>query len=312
MIKVVNGDLQTNIFTKPTDKHLYLHSRSDHPSTTKKAIPYGLGVRARRICSNEQAYQEERQAIKKRLVKRGYRESDIEKSLKAVDTKDRKTLLQYRTNKKVNDRVPLVLTYHRNLPNIQHIVHNRLSVLHRSERMRNLFKEAPITAYRRDSNLMDIIVHNKHTKIFRSKIKKCAKCAICPYITDQDTHTFQGISYTFNKINCKSMNIVYGIKCLKCDELLYVGETGNKIYERFQNHLSSIRNNNSNPIAEHFNSDKHNIKDIEIVGLEKIKKNDIHLRKIRESFWIKKMGTLHPKGLNQNSGVGDGIRSSSS
>ena len=49
---------------------------------------------------------------------------------------------------------------------------------------------------------------------------------------------------------------------------------------------------------------------MEIVGLEKNKVNDIHLRKIRESFWIKKLKTQHPDGLNQNGGIGDGIRGS--
>ena len=44
---------------------------------------------------------------------------------------------------------------------------------------------------------------------------------------------------------------------------------------------------------------------MEIVGLEKNKVNDIHLRKIRESFWIKKLKTQHPDGLNQKSKIAD-------
>ena len=46
------------------------------------------------------------------------------------------------------------------------------------------------------------------------------------------------------------------------------------------------------------------------VKTKKKKYNDIFLRKIRESFWIDKLNTIHPHGLNQNNGIGDGIKSS--
>jgi len=54
------GSLHTDLYTKPTDKHLYLHMESSHPEATKKAIPYGLGVRVKRICSEESNYRKHR------------------------------------------------------------------------------------------------------------------------------------------------------------------------------------------------------------------------------------------------------------
>ena len=33
-----NGFLKTKLYEKPTDKHMYLHKRSDHPKTVKKSI----------------------------------------------------------------------------------------------------------------------------------------------------------------------------------------------------------------------------------------------------------------------------------
>ena len=109
-------------------------------------------------------------------------------------------------------------------------------------------------------------------------------------------------------INCKTSNVVYGIKCVKCDKIVYIGETANSIYTRFQNHLSSIKRQTDDPVASHFNSKGHDKDCLKIIGVEKIKGKDIHFRKIRESFWIKKMGTLIPNGLNQNLGIGDGDR----
>ena len=48
------GTLSTSLFEKSTDKHMYLHQLSDHPKTVKKSIPFGLGVRVKRICDQKQ------------------------------------------------------------------------------------------------------------------------------------------------------------------------------------------------------------------------------------------------------------------
>ena len=63
----------------------------------------------------------------------------------------------------------------------------------------------------------------------------------------------------------------------------------------------------NNLLGDHYMEKGHNIENLEIVCLEKIRGNDIHLRKIRESFWIHKLKTILPHGLNKNSGIGDGI-----
>ena len=54
------ASLHTDLYTKPTDKHLYLHMESSHPEATKKALPYGLGVRVKRICLEEGNYRKHR------------------------------------------------------------------------------------------------------------------------------------------------------------------------------------------------------------------------------------------------------------
>ena len=45
----------------------------------KKAIPYGLGVRVKRICSEEGNYRKHREAVKDHLVNRGYERAFVEK-----------------------------------------------------------------------------------------------------------------------------------------------------------------------------------------------------------------------------------------
>jgi hypothetical protein len=45
-------------------------------------------------------------------------------------------LLQYRTNKSKTDRVPLVLTYSKSLPHVREIIKKKMTVLHKSEKMK--------------------------------------------------------------------------------------------------------------------------------------------------------------------------------
>ena len=89
------GRIETTIYTKATDRHMYLHSRSDHPKTTKNAIPYGLAIRAKRICSTPEEYNNNRQRISDNLFKRGYQKRKTNNIMKKVDNLDRNNLLRY-------------------------------------------------------------------------------------------------------------------------------------------------------------------------------------------------------------------------
>ena len=70
---IKDGYIKTNFYCKPMDTHQYLHRTSDHPQTVKKSIPYGVGIRMKRICSNENDYQNHAEKLTGYLTRRGYR-----------------------------------------------------------------------------------------------------------------------------------------------------------------------------------------------------------------------------------------------
>ena len=52
-IKITGTRLTTTLYTKPTDRKAYLHSRSYHPKSTKKSIAFSQATRLRRICTDK-------------------------------------------------------------------------------------------------------------------------------------------------------------------------------------------------------------------------------------------------------------------
>ena len=92
----------------------------------------------------------------------------------------------------------------------------------------------------------------------------------CKYITSQTN--IQGPNSTYNifdQFSCQSVNVVYSIMSRRCI-VLYIGETGRRLDERFSEHLRSVRNNPTGfPFAEHFNIASHSLEDIAVCVLKR-------------------------------------------
>ena len=103
---------------------------------------------------------------------------------------------------------------------------------------------------------------------------------------------------------CKTWNAVYGIRCDKCDKFVYVGETERSIGERLKEHLADVIHGKNKSVPNHFTQNGHGIKDIKIAILERCLENSRYYRKTKEIFWIEKLNTGIPLGLNKKSQLG--------
>ena len=81
-----NGSIETDLYPKPTDKHQYLLHSSRHPHHTKRAIPFSLFLRLRRICSSNETFTLRTNELKKYLNKRGYNLSFLNREFQRVRT----------------------------------------------------------------------------------------------------------------------------------------------------------------------------------------------------------------------------------
>ena len=91
--------LNTRVYHKPTDNKQYLLYTSCHPKQHKDAIPYGLLVRAKRICTKNDEFILEAQSIIRTLRTRKYPESTLISAVKRILSVSRKTLLNPRRKK---------------------------------------------------------------------------------------------------------------------------------------------------------------------------------------------------------------------
>jgi len=81
-----DGSISTDLYTKPTDKDQHLLYSSCHPLPTKKAIPFSLALRLRRICSTDATCNTRAAQLTTYLLQRGYNRTIDNPSSKSKPT----------------------------------------------------------------------------------------------------------------------------------------------------------------------------------------------------------------------------------
>ena len=86
--------------------------------------------------------------------------------------------------------------------------------------------------------------------------------------------------------------LIYAVRCLKCAQCVYVGETGRTFESRTNDHERAVRLAYGTPVGRHFNDGEHSRLDfrIQIVWLVQ-HKSEVD-RKTIESKFIARLGTL--------------------
>ena len=131
------------------------------------------------------------------------------------------------------------------------------------------------------------------------------KCRVCGSILVGDTFrsTVQQRVFRINHhFDCNSQGVIYLITCGKCSKQ-YVGSTITTFCLRFNNHKSSInwfskgqRGLSGQHLYEHFFEEGHS--GLNDFRAQIIDVTDVNKPTERESFWIEKLNTYVPLGLN--------------
>ena len=306
-----NGRLTTDLYTKSVDTHTYLHAKSFHPPSTMAALPKAQFIRIRRICSTIADYQRHATEFVNFFTNRGFKRDKVRKLATEIENMDRDSFLQpQKTKRAVSDdspRVVLSVKWHPRLqflPKLMHTLYDRFTVDHPS--LTKPFPEPPIVAFRKNRTIKDTLVRaraSSNTTITHSNIAEGSsagfKLSTSPTLTNIKT----GITVNTQNTQCSihSANVIYAAECAKC-HMVYVGQTKQKLYQRFTGHRSdtSLRPDRCE-LAEHYADPTITCNfesDLRIHILQKNVSGPRSTREAEEDKWIMKLGTLAPNGLN--------------
>ena len=183
-----------------------------------------------------------------------------------------------------------------------------------------LFQEQPITAFKRNKNLKEIIagtrIKDGIVKKFSipSRTGKCTQCLsgartlCCNQGLTTNTFMSQQTKRTFNiffNLNCKSEYVIYLMECILC-KMQYVGKAETTFNLRLNNYRKDTKKPKSILACKTFQEQGHNLNKHakfiiidNLVNLHGCKEALREMLVIRENFWIQKLKTLVPFGLNQ-------------
>ena len=300
-------NITTDVYVKETNHHQYLEYTSSHPKSCKSGIPFSQGKRYRRIISDDKTFNDSLPTLRQYFIDRNYPSSIVDFALNKVSSLSQDEALQP-TEKQCNSVIPFTVCFNTSLPNIGDTINKYWDLLKLSNNnsVKQLHSYKPIMAYSRPKNIKDVLTRSKFSlsddHVFSSKKCNRRRCSHCCNIVTDSSFTSYITDDKFNvrcNTDCSSKDVIYIITCKKCN-IQYVGETKQNVSKRMNSHRFDIRNFSdptySSYVATHFNSPSHSIDDFSFMPIDNVC-NDFD-RLCKETFWIHKLQTLYPFGLN--------------
>ena len=145
---------------KPTETFQYTFFTTCHPTGVKKGFVKGDALRLLRTNSTKKTFEENIDKFKTHLMERGYPRNFIYNTLSEVKFEGRKRALLQQNNAKKRI-LPFVTQYHPAVPNLTEILMRKWYLIQQQPLLNEIFKDSPLTSYRKGRSLKDILVRAK-------------------------------------------------------------------------------------------------------------------------------------------------------
>ncbi len=152
--------METDLFSKPTNTHQYLHFNSFHSRHIPNNLPYSLALRIIRVCSSLAKRNRRLQDLKSQLSYRNYPLSMVNRAINRALTHSREDLLRVNYQPSSSQKLPFITPFSASikLP-LRGAVFDHLPMLQRSSTMSHILQNnTPVLAFQRTKNLRDFLV----------------------------------------------------------------------------------------------------------------------------------------------------------
>jgi len=265
-----SGELQTDLYTKPTDSRSYLNFRSSHPSHIFSGIIFSQCLRLRRIINDQNRLKHRLDELKVCFRNAGYpmvminnisnkvlqSERSLERKLRtdAEETPKTRSIRVVSTFGSDSDIVRSVKQFESALtrtrsfslsdtlpasPTRSPVVSRAAtpppsytSEQTRTNRLFQFVKKTGASIRSRVVKVKDLALGQRFGKTTPCKSKNCACCGM---ITDKESFTFNNNRVKTATGSCASYNVIYMVVCSICDKP-YVGRTVRPLRTRIGEH----------------------------------------------------------------------------
>ena len=158
--------LGTKLYTKPTDRKLYLDFKSEHALHIKRAIPFSQMLRLKRIVSDINELNFEIDQMTQNFRNRNYPINILLEAKNRLSLIDRSELLTYKTKRETKEKLILVQIFENKIA-----TNNRIKKLLRKHWLKftntypyfkNLWPNPPIIAFKNSRSIRDYLISSKH------------------------------------------------------------------------------------------------------------------------------------------------------
>ncbi|XP_066926567.1 uncharacterized protein [Clytia hemisphaerica] len=151
-VRFRDSTIQTSVYSKATDAHLYLNAKSCHPNHVIRNIPKGQFIRIRRICTNVADYINHGKQLLQYFLKRGYRHDVVENAYKDVLKSSRESLFRSKEKDKQDQQSIFVCTWHPALRHLSSLLRQNFNIVKNDITLSTVFPSTPTVAFRRRKN----------------------------------------------------------------------------------------------------------------------------------------------------------------
>ena len=213
-LTLTDNKIQTTVYSKPTDSHLYLQADSCHHLPSILGIQKGVALRLRRICSTDEEYNNKSKEYKAYLIGRGHKLKNIEKSFNYVLNMSRqqsRIKKTKNTNSKIRSNIKNIIQKHAHiLDNCQIMQNKEIMVAYKCEKkLKELLTRAD------PYNIINNVDDQMHAYVpCKKRCDSCtnfvvAKSSFECFATKRVYKVRRSTSYV-------SKNVIYVAFCLNC------------------------------------------------------------------------------------------------